>query len=73
MPAFGTLSIRNMFEGMRDVAEQLVLKWERFGPEHLIDPSDDFTRTALDAISLCTMGYRYAPFLGSVTSVLMAA
>jgi len=63
-----------MFEGMRDVAEQVVLKWERFsGPEHLIDPSDDFTRTALDAISLCTMGYRYASFLGYITSVLMAA
>ncbi|KAF5345044.1 hypothetical protein D9758_010444 [Tetrapyrgos nigripes] len=34
--------------------------WERFGPEHVIDPSEDFTRVALDTIALCSMEYRCA-------------
>ncbi|KAJ8077442.1 hypothetical protein PM082_001872 [Marasmius tenuissimus] len=58
MPAFSTLAIRDMFENMRDVRGQLSLKWERFGPDHVIDPSDDFTRVALDTIALCSMSYR---------------
>lgn len=29
MPAFGTASIRDMFPDMLDIAQQLVLKWER--------------------------------------------
>lgn len=29
MPAFGTSNIREMFPDMLDLAEQLVLKWER--------------------------------------------
>ncbi|CAE6437995.1 unnamed protein product [Rhizoctonia solani] len=50
MPAFGPLSIKGMFEDMVDVVSQLVLKWERFGPEHEIDPTDDFTRMAFETI-----------------------
>ena len=30
MPAFGTAAIREMFPDMLDLAEQLVLKWERY-------------------------------------------
>ncbi|KAB5590413.1 Cytochrome P450 family protein [Ceratobasidium theobromae] len=62
MPAFGPLSIKNMFNDMLDVVSQLVLKWERFGPQHEIDPTDDFTRLALDTISLCTFNYRLNTF-----------
>ncbi|KAF7299882.1 Fatty acid hydroxylase [Mycena chlorophos] len=32
MPAFGTFAVKGMMEEMRDIASQLVLKWERFGP-----------------------------------------
>ena len=32
MPAFGPVALRSMFDGMVDVAEQLLLKWERLGP-----------------------------------------
>ncbi|KAG8730332.1 hypothetical protein FRC11_006965, partial [Ceratobasidium sp. 423] len=50
MPAFGPLSIKGMFDDMFDVISQLVLKWERFGPEHEIDPTDDFTRLAFETM-----------------------
>lgn len=30
----------------------------RFGPRHVIDPSEDFTRLAFDTITLCAMSYR---------------
>ncbi|KAF9263923.1 bifunctional P-450/NADPH-P450 reductase [Marasmius fiardii PR-910] len=62
MPAFSTLAIRDMLEDMRDLCDQLLLKWERFGPDHVIDPSDDLTRVALDTIALCSMSYRLNSF-----------
>ncbi|KAJ3826077.1 fatty acid hydroxylase [Lentinula raphanica] len=62
MPAFNTLAIRDMMEDMRDICTQLLLKWERFGPDHVIDPSDDLTRVALDTIALCSMSYRLNSF-----------
>lgn len=58
MPAFGPTAIRGMFDSMLDIASQLVLKWERFGPEYLITPSADFTRLAFDTIAYCSMSYR---------------
>ncbi|CAE6508332.1 unnamed protein product [Rhizoctonia solani] len=62
MPAFSPLSIKGMFDDMFDVVSQLVLKWERFGPEHEIDPTDDFTRLAFETIALCTFNYRLNTF-----------
>ncbi|KAL0562741.1 hypothetical protein V5O48_019339, partial [Marasmius crinis-equi] len=62
MPAFSTLAIRDMLEDMRDICDQVLLKWERFGPDHVIDPADDFTRVALDTIALCSMSYRLNSF-----------
>jgi cytochrome P450/NADPH-cytochrome P450 reductase len=62
MPAFSPGNIKGMFDDMFDVATQLVLKWERFGSEHRIDPTDDFTRLALDTIALCSMHYRINSF-----------
>jgi cytochrome P450/NADPH-cytochrome P450 reductase len=52
----------DMFDGMQDLASQMLLKWERFGPEAIIDPSDDFTRLALDTLAFCTMSYRLNSF-----------
>ncbi|EKM58057.1 uncharacterized protein PHACADRAFT_139651 [Phanerochaete carnosa HHB-10118-sp] len=62
MPAFGTASIRGMFPDMVDIASQLVLKWDRFGPKHRIDPAEDFTRLTFDTIALCAMSYRLNSF-----------
>jgi len=62
MPAFSPLNIKGMFDDMFDIATQLVFKWERFGPENRIDPTDDFTRLALDTIALCSMHYRINSF-----------
>ncbi|KAJ7882007.1 cytochrome P450 [Mycena olivaceomarginata] len=62
MPAFGTMKIKGMLEEMRDISNQLILKWERFGPDAVIDPSDDFTRVALDTIAYCSMSYRLNSF-----------
>ncbi|CAE6442366.1 unnamed protein product [Rhizoctonia solani] len=62
MPAFGPLAIKGMFDDMVDVVSQLVLKWERFGPNHDIDPTTDFTRLAFDTIALCTFNHRLNSF-----------
>jgi len=37
------MSIRKMFPGMLDIASQLVLKWDRMGPDYTIDTADQFT------------------------------
>ncbi|KAG8773052.1 hypothetical protein FRC12_002757 [Ceratobasidium sp. 428] len=62
MPIFGPLSIREMFDDMYDILSQLCLKWERFGPMHPIEATGDFTRLALDTISLCAYNYRLNNF-----------
>ncbi|KAI0694744.1 fatty acid hydroxylase [Earliella scabrosa] len=62
MPCFGAANIHNMFDGMVDIVSQLVLKWERFGPQTLIDPAADFTRLTMDAVALCSMSYRLNSF-----------
>lgn len=38
MPAFGPSAIRDMFDGMADIASQLLLKWERYAL-HLLLPA----------------------------------
>lgn len=52
VPAFGPLSIREMFDEMHDIASQLVVKWARFGPSQKINVTEDFTRLTLDSIAL---------------------
>ena len=53
MPAFGPASIRDMFDPMLDIADQLLLRWERFGPDAVInvagqhDPADAGHRGAV--------------------------
>lgn len=58
VPAFGPSSLRNMFDGMYDIASQLALKWARYGRE-AITVTDDFTRLTLDTIALCSMDFRF--------------
>ncbi|KAI1087852.1 cytochrome P450 [Rostrohypoxylon terebratum] len=65
MPAFGPMSIRGMFDEMHEVATQLTMKWARYGPNHPIEVTDDFTRLALDTLALCSMGYRFNSYYTS--------
>lgn len=62
MSAFGPLAIRGMFDEMHDIASQLVLKWARQGSQKNILATDEFTRLALDTISLCSMGFRFKSY-----------
>ncbi|KAF2657550.1 NADPH--cytochrome P450 reductase [Lophiostoma macrostomum CBS 122681] len=78
LPTFGPLAIKSMFDEMHDIAAQLVMKWARYGPEHTIHVTDDFTRLTLDTIALCTMDYRFNsyyhedmhPFVEAMTGFL---
>ncbi len=79
MPAFGPAALRGMFDGMADIAEQLLLKWERQGPEHRVDVGDNTTRLTLDTIALCSFSYRFNslysddlhPFVGAMVRSLV--
>jgi cytochrome P450 / NADPH-cytochrome P450 reductase len=62
MPSFGPLSIRKQFNQMQDIASQMIMKWDRLGPDNEIVCSDDFTRLAFDTIALCTFNYRFNSF-----------
>jgi len=79
MPAFGPAALRGMFDGMVDIADQLLLKWERQGPANVIDVSDNTTRLTLDTIALCSFSYRFNsfyseqlhPFVGAMVRALV--
>ena len=81
MPAFGPLPIREMFPEMYDVADQLLLRWERFGEDTVIDVADNMTRLTLDTIALCAFDYRFNsfyqnelhPFVGAMVDALAEA
>ncbi|KAJ7851068.1 fatty acid hydroxylase [Mycena olivaceomarginata] len=62
MGAFGPMAIKGMIEEMRDICDQLILKWERFGPQAVLDPAEDFTRLTFDTIAYCSMSYRMNSF-----------
>ena len=47
---------------MFDISSQMVLKWDRLGPDHEINCADDLTRLAFDTIGLCAFGYRFNEF-----------
>ncbi|EPE27540.1 Cytochrome P450 [Glarea lozoyensis ATCC 20868] len=50
MPVFGPMGVRKMFDGMLDIACQMVLRWDRLGPDHEIECSDDLTRLVADVL-----------------------
>ena len=62
VPAFGPLHVRKMFSQMMDIMSQMVLRWDRFGPNRRISCHDDFTRLAFDVIGLCAFNYRFNAF-----------
>jgi cytochrome P450/NADPH-cytochrome P450 reductase len=81
MPAFGPFAVRGMFDPMLDIADQLLLRWERFGPDAVIDVVDNMTRLTLDTIALCAFDYRFNslyrdemhPFVGAMVRALREA
>ncbi|WP_370865975.1 bifunctional cytochrome P450/NADPH--P450 reductase [Chondromyces apiculatus] len=62
MPAFGPGAMRNYFDDMLDVADQMLTKWERLGPDTIHDVADTMTRLTLDTIALCGFNYRFNSF-----------
>ncbi|KAK4230656.1 cytochrome P450 [Podospora fimiseda] len=62
VPAFGPLHVRKMFPQMMDIMSQMILRWDRFGPNHRIDCAEDFTRLAFDVIGLTAFNYRFNAF-----------
>ncbi|KAH9891870.1 cytochrome P450 [Cubamyces lactineus] len=62
MPLFTPEKICNLADDMMDIMSQLVLKWERFGADSVIDIAADFSRVTLDTICLCAMDYRLNSF-----------
>lgn len=61
-PLFGPMRIRAMMEDMKDICEQMCLRWARFGPDTPIDVCPDMTKLTLDTIALCTVDYRFNSF-----------
>lgn len=43
MPVFGPMGVRKMFPEQLDIASQMILRWDRFGPAHEIETADEFT------------------------------
>jgi cytochrome P450/NADPH-cytochrome P450 reductase len=54
MPAFGPLGVRGMFNKMRDIAEQMMVRWERFGESAVIDVAVLYDRPFHSDIGLST-------------------
>lgn len=81
MPAFGTMAMKDYFPQMLDIAEQMMVRWERFGPEQQIDVAEDMTRLTLDTIALCAFDVRFNsfysekahPFVGAMVRALTEA
>ncbi|KAI1794373.1 hypothetical protein LXA43DRAFT_1091893 [Ganoderma leucocontextum] len=62
VPLRTTAKVRDMFDDMVDISQQMIQKWERFGPRHVIGTVEDFTRLAFDTITLCAMSYHLNNF-----------
>lgn len=62
VPPFGPLNVGRMFDQMKDIAGQLVLKMVRYGPEYKMPVTHDFTRLTMDTIALCAANYRFNSF-----------
>jgi len=62
LPNFGDRAMQGYYPMMLDVAEQLMLKWERLNPDDEIDVVHDMTALTLDTIGICGFGYRFNSF-----------
>lgn len=81
MPTFSQQSMRDYLPMMVDIANQLVLKWERLNSGDEIDVARDMIGLTLDTIGLCGFDYRFNsfynddfhPFIDALTRTLETA
>ncbi|HEY4441569.1 MAG TPA: cytochrome P450, partial [Candidatus Elarobacter sp.] len=62
LPNFGDRAMQSYHPMMLDVADQLMLKWERLNADAEVDVVHDMTALTLDTIGLCGFGYRFNSF-----------
>ncbi len=62
MPTFAQKAMEDYLPMMADIAEQLMLKWERLNADEEIDVVRDMTGLALDTIGLCGFDFRFNSF-----------
>ncbi|HEY0394852.1 MAG TPA: cytochrome P450 [Candidatus Elarobacter sp.] len=62
LPNFGDRAMQGYHPMMLDVADQLMLKWERLNPDDEVDVVHDMTALTLDTIGICGFGYRFNSF-----------
>lgn len=62
MPTFSRQAMKGYMPQMLDLANQLMLKWERLNPDDIIDVPQDTTRLTMDTIGLCGFSYRFNSF-----------
>jgi cytochrome P450/NADPH-cytochrome P450 reductase len=62
LPTFSQRAMQGYHPMMLDIADQLVLKWERLSADDEIDVTHDMTCLTLDTIGLCGFDYRFNSF-----------
>lgn len=62
LPNFSHKAMLGYHAMMLDIAEQLVLRWERLNPDEEIDVVRDMTSLTVDTIGLCGFDYRFNSF-----------
>jgi cytochrome P450/NADPH-cytochrome P450 reductase len=62
LPNFSQRAMQGYHPMMLDIAEQLVLKWERLNADDAVDVVHDMTSLTLDTIALCGFDYRFNSF-----------
>ena len=65
LPTFAHRAMQTYHDGMLDIADQLVTKWERLNADEEIDVVRDMTALTLDTIGLCGFNYRFNSFYRS--------
>ncbi len=62
LPSFSQKAMGGYLPMMTDIANQLMLKWERANSDDVIDVPKDMIRLTLDTIGVCGFGYRFNSF-----------
>ncbi len=62
LPSFSQQAMGRYLPMMIDIAQQLMLKWERMNSDDVIDVPKDMIRLTLDTIGVCGFGYRFNSF-----------
>ncbi len=78
LPNFSHKAMLSYHSMMLDIAEQLVLKWERLNPDEEIDVTRDMTSLTVDTIGLSGFDFRFNsfyhdtehPFVGAMADAL---